>query len=312
MKLLTTTFVCLEIALALFLPKKGNTQSITAQPQSIIIGFIDFENHRVNNNYTPFDLQADFGTLWSLGTFLPAARVKVVDAGDEHGKVIQVKYPRGKLRSYASGASWKWSNFGKHKDLYLSFWVKFEKGFEFRAGGKLNGLCGGSCNTGGNKPNGHDGWSSRIHWGPGNVLKNYVYHKDQPGKYGQVFFWTNNAETILLTKGKADKKIPDKYRLRIKSGIWYHIATRVKVNSVGKDDGIIQSWLNGKLVLDVQGFEFRDETCDSDELLVDTMYFSTFFGGNSSKYMPVKDEYIYFDEFVLSKSLYLPDVLISR
>ncbi|NOZ61045.1 MAG: hypothetical protein GXO74_05145 [Calditrichaeota bacterium] len=277
-----------------------------------IIGRINFENHKIDNNYSPFDLQSDFGTMLSLGTFFPSARVKIVDTKSEHGKVIRVKYPKGSLRSMASGASWEWKNFGKHEDLYLSFWVKFAPDFVFRAGGKLHGLCGGKCNTGGDKPNGHDGWSSRIHWGPGNTLKNYVYHKDQPGKYGQVLFWTHRPKTVTLKKGKFDKKIVEKNRVKIKPGVWYHVATRVKVNHIGNSDGVVQSWLNGELVLDVRGLEFRDKTCKKNDLLIDTMYFSTFFGGNSEKYKPVKDEYIFFDDFVLSKKLYVPEIFVHR
>ena len=289
-----------------------NAQPGKTQHGSSIIAKIDFENQRVDNSYSPFDLQTDFGTMLSLGTFLPSARVKIVNSLTDRGKVLRVKYPKGKLRSYASGASWQWKNFGKYHDLYLSFWVKFEKGFNFRAGGKLHGLCGGDCNTGGKKPNGHDGWSNRIHWGPGNTLKNYVYHKDQPGKYGQVFFWTHNPPTLQLAKGKLNKKISVKQRVEIKPGIWYHVETRVKLNKIGSSDGIVQSWLNGELVLDVRGFEFRDKTCKDSDLLIDTMYFSTFFGGNSPKYMPVKDEYAYFDEFIISKELYIPAVFLSK
>ena len=277
-----------------------------------IIGSVNFESHKINNNYSPFDLQTDFGTMMSLGTFFPSARVKIVDTKSERGKVIRVKYPKGSLRSLASGASWQWSNFGKHEDLYLSFWVKFAPDFVFRAGGKLHGLCGGKCNTGGNKPNGHDGWSSRIHWGPDNTLKNYIYHKDQPGKYGQVLFWSHQAKTITMKKGKFPGKIIEKNRIRIKPGEWYHVATRVKINHVGKSDGIVQSWLNGELVLDVRGIEFRDKSCKKNDLLIDKMYFSTFFGGNSEKYKPVKDEYIFFDDFVLSKKLYLPEIVIHK
>jgi len=250
--------------------------------------------------------------MLSLGTFFPAARVKIVDTKNERGKVIRVKYPKGNLRSMASGASWKWKNFGKHEDLYLSFWVKFAPDLEFRAGGKLHGLCGGKCNTCGNKPNGHDGWSSRIHWGPGNLLKQYIYHKDQPGKYGQMFFWTHQPKTIVIKVGKMNKKINPKNRVKIKPGVWYHVATRVKINHIGKSDGVVQSWLNEELVLDITGFEFRDKTCKKNDLLIDTMYFSTFFGGNSEKYKPVKDEYIFFDDFVLSKNLYLPEIFIHK
>ena len=260
-----------------------------------ILKYISFDKHS-GKIYDSFDVHKDFGTWKSWGTIWPFNRIKFKKQPDRDGsKAIKVKYPKGKIRSRDCGASWHCKNFGKHKDLYLSFWVKFSSKFEFRAGGKLHGLCGGKCNTGGDKPNGHDGWSSRIHWGPDNKIKNYVYHKDQSGKYGQEFFWVHNPELIVIEPGQEIDQY-DGNKVHIERGVWHHISTRVVVNDIGQRNGFIQTWLNGELVLNVHGFEFRDQSCSDNRLLVDDMYFSTFFGGNSNKYKPIKNEYAYFDD----------------
>lgn len=277
---------------------RTGTLAFEAADRDPVLLRVSFENHQPGERYGVFDVNEDFLTLQSVGTFFPAARVTVVERRDGRGNAIAVRYPEGRLRSLNSGASWYVSNLGTHQELYLSYWVKFPPDFAFRAGGKLHGLCGGTCNTGGDKPNGHDGWSSRVHWGRDGKVKQYIYHKDQPGPYGHVFYWQR-------TKDSSDAKSFQTYKvrndtLRFERGRWHHVETRVRVNDVGEANGEVQSWLDGESALSINGLEFRDARCSEDELLIDRMYFSTFFGGNSDSYRPVKDEVIYFDDFIVS------------
>lgn len=276
------------------------------KPEEVdILGHVAFDSHHDDEIYGADDVKKDFDTLQSWGTYYPH-RVKVVAQSELNRKVIQVKYPKGKLRSFDSGASWFWRDFGEHQDLYLSFWVKFPFNFDFRRGGKMHGLCGGACNTGGRKPNGHDGWSSRVHWGPEDNIKQYIYHKDQPdNKYGQEIYWTKNPEPIIIEPGKEVEHYPGT-RIKITKNVWHYIVTRVVINDIGVKNGLVQSWFDGELVLNVHGIEFRDQSCSEDELLIDKMYFCTFFGGDSRPYEPSKDEYAYFNDFRISKGMYIP------
>ncbi len=276
--------------------------------QTQILAHVSFNNQKPGEKYDLIDVAKDFGTIKSLGTMIPNSRVRVVKRDDKDGNAIKVKYPRGALRSLNSGASWFWSNIGKHKDLYLSYWIKFPDDFDFRAGGKLHGLCGGKCNTGGKKPNGHDGWSSRIHWGKDGRITQYIYHKDQAGDYGQTIFWMQKPDAMLFDSDK----LPNAYNervIRIFRGKWHYIMTRVTVNDIGQRNGFVQSWFDGDLVLNIHGFEFRDTSCKEDELLIDKMYFSTFFGGNDASYKPEKNEYAFFDDFRITKGLFRPPEL---
>ena len=68
------------------------------------------------------------------------------------------------------------------------------------------------------------------------------------------------------------------------------------MNTPGVADGVLQAWVDGELVLDVDDFLYR--TADYD-YGVDAMYFSTFFGGSSNDWAPTKDEHIDFDDFVI-------------
>ncbi len=294
---MNSQLVLLFFLLMLQACRKPDAANVAAESANPVLLRVTFEEYQPGESYGLLDVNRDFGTLQSLGTFFPGTRITVVARQDGRGNAIAVFYPKGKVRSFNSGASWFFSDVGKHRELYLSYWIKFPADFQFRAGGKLHGLCGGDCNTGGHKPNGHDGWSSRVHWGPNGQIMQYVYHKDQPGKYGQVFVWQQPGTRLLKRTIHENETLKP---LLFTRGEWQHIETFVRVNDIGQKNGEVRSWYNGKLALDVSGFEFRDASCKKDELLIDRMYFSTFFGGNSDRYRPQKDEVIYFDDFMVS------------
>ncbi len=67
----------------------------------------------------------------------------------------------------------------------------------------------------------------------------------------------------------------------------------------GSRDGQLKIWLDDKLVVDCTNIRFRDVP----ELAIDSLLFSTFFGGNTpeSSAHP-HDEYIYFDDFVVREN----------
>jgi len=270
-----------------------------------ILKHVSFNDQAVGA-YSGCDVKKDFKTWLSWGTWWPWNRTKITKASEEnlHKRVLIVKYPKGKIRPKDSGASWFCSDFQKGQDRYLSYWVKFSDRFVFRAGGKIHGLTGGTANTGGRKPNGNDGWSTRAHWGPDNKINTYVYHKDQPGKYGESFYWAYEPEPYWIQSG--GHSVDSDKLVRITPGEWHHVTIRTHVNDPGCKNGFTQAWFNGRLVLNVHGFEFRSRNCFKSELLVNKMYFSTFFGGNSNEYKPVKNEYAYFDNFLMTDDV--PDV----
>ena len=138
----------------------------------------------------------------------------------------------------------------------MSYRVRFEDGFDFVKGGKLPGLIGGTGNTGGNRPNGSDGWSGRMMWRRGGDAVQYVYHPDQPGIYGEDFRWER----------------------RFEPGRWHTVEHRFVMNDPRKHDGILQAWFDGQEALYVDDLRFRDV----DSFAIDQFYTSTFFGGGDS------------------------------
>jgi hypothetical protein len=272
--------------------------------QDNILAMVTFDKGKPGETYGNWDVKRDFGTVKSWGTYWPFRRLKIDSSTPPRNEVLRVSYPKQKVRFFSSGGSWQWKPFHPRQEAFFSYWVFFPDSFVFRAGGKLHGLIGGKANTGGKKPNGHDGWSCRAHWVEDLIIL-YIYHKDQKRQWGDTFYFTQNPKTIFVN---ADQPIERdrQNEIRIERGKWHHIMIRVRVNAVGYRDGLAQAWYDGKLVLDVRGFEFRDEICKADELLIKGAYFSTFFGGRDERYKPVKDEYALFDDFVISKQLYCP------
>ena len=75
------------------------------------------------------------------------------------------------------------------------------------------------------RANGRDGWSSRVIW-RGDKAAQYVYAADQAGDYGDIAVW------------------PDGHN-RLTTGVWHRVQTYVHLNTPGKADGVIISWLDG-------------------------------------------------------------------
>jgi len=171
--------------------------------------------------------------------------------------------------------------------MWVSYDVFVESGFDFARGGKLPGLCGGKCYTGGHRPTIGDGWSARIMWRENGALEQYVYYADQSGKYGDRFKW-NLSGTI-----------PQK---KITPNQWNKLVTKVTLNSVsaeshGEKNGRIQSWFNGELVLDIDTLRLRSFSSQQ----IDQLYISTFHGGHTPSWGPSVESFIRFDNFLVSR-----------
>ena len=221
----------------------------------------------------------------------PSEHGRLITGSDAfEGHSLQVTYPKDTIGS--QGGFEFLTDFSKlsiepQESLYLRYYVRFEPGFDFVKGGKLPGLAGGTANTGGHKPDGTDGWSARVMWrGDGKIVQ-YDYHPDQAGEFGEDFDWNYGGCPRFFIPGK-----------------WQCLETYVKMNSPGKKDGIIRSWLDGEQALEVTNLRFRDTT----SLKIDKMYFDTFFGGGDPSWATPQNQSAQFDNFVMAKNYIGPVV----
>jgi hypothetical protein len=240
---------------------------------------ISFENI-AEGLYDESLLNKDFNhPTWNDG--VKEGRVHVVKDAKEN-KCLQVTYPAHRFGTQDGGAQWILRLDKNYEELYCSYRLKFGKDFDFVRGGKLPGLAGGKGNTGGKVPDGTDGWSARMMWKKQGKIIQYVYHPGQVGTYGDAYEWKDASGNVLY----------------FEPGHWYTVEHHILMNTPGKNNGLIEAWLDGEKVLEIPRLRFRDVNT----FAIDKFLFSTFFGGSDSTWATSKDEFVFFDDFIISTS----------
>lgn len=201
---------------------------------------------------------------------------------DVNGNTLRVFIPKGSIDPATmrnrglpyGGTGFKSLLPGSYGVARLSYKVRFPVDFAQGRGGKLPGLCGGTCNGGGNIPNGEDGYSARYMW-TGNFAASVYAYLPTSVTYGTPV----GSRQIPLQRGK-----------------WVQLVQEVKLNAIGSADGHIKVWADGQLVVNQQGITFRT----SDQLKTNRIYFDVFYGGSDDTWAAPKDTTIEFAEFEVS------------
>lgn len=195
-------------------------------------------------------------------------------------KIMRVTYPAGSASpavARESGAAIGGAQFyadlpiPDQEQLTLSYFVRFSEDFDFVKGGKLPGLYGGTGASGGNTPDGTDGFSTRIMWRRDGDGEMYAYLPTSEG-YGDS-----------IGRGS----------WRFQPGVWHHLKQTITLNDPQAADGRIQVWVDGEQVIDQSGLVFRSTA----DLKIDGLFFSTFFGGGDPSWATPRDVYADFAEF---------------
>ena len=148
--------------------------------------------------------------------------------------------------------------------------VFFEPGWDWggerRQGGKIGfGFSGGTAPSGGTVDTA--GFSARIAW-RGNLdgtarMSVYSYAADRPGRFGEEVFLGEFLAPI---------------------GQWFDLALEIQSNSnIQATDGRMRAWVGGILKLDRVGVAWQTSGAAP---VVDNLYYSTFYGGNSPDWSP--------------------------
>jgi hypothetical protein len=204
----------------------------------------------------------------------------IADPSHRFSQVIRVRYPAGSASPSASrrqnapmGGAQFYADLGiaPQNALRLSYDIRFSDNFNFVKGGKLPGLFGGAGNSGGDIPNGSDGFSARLMW---------RRHGD-----GEVYAYLPTSHDYGTSIGRGS--------WQFQPGVWHHIEQEVLLNHPGLQDGRIRVWFDGRQVLTVDNLTFRTTST----LQINGLFFSTFFGGNDSSWATPEDVYIDFANF---------------
>ncbi|MCG6936568.1 MAG: polysaccharide lyase [Gammaproteobacteria bacterium] len=187
---------------------------------------------------------------------------------------------------YGVSMSYRFADAGmaEPSELYSRYYLRFDDTWKsIKKGGKLPGPAGRYNNAGwgGRKSDGSNGWSARMRFGrswlgSGFVdIGYYTYHADMPGNYGQSMLWYNdNRGTLQINR-------------------WYCIETYVKLNTVGKHDGILRGWVDGYLAMEIDNLMFRT----TEDLKIEEFWVDVFYGGD---WRAPNDLHLYIDNLALS------------
>ena len=207
-------------------------------------------------------------------------------------KSFRVSYPKGGVGPGETGgqfpmvfADMTGLQEGYFQEMYMRYYVKFEEGFDFKRGGKLPGLMGGGnswSRSGGDQPDGSNGWTMRFMWRRNGDINVYAYlPPSDNGKWGGVQ-WGQDIDC----------------NFRAEPGKWHCIEQYINVGTPGQDDGKLKVWIDGVKRLDIDDMRFWD--IENNYGRVGGLYFSTFHGGNTSDWAPDVDSYAQFDGIVMA------------
>ncbi|RUO96136.1 polysaccharide lyase family 14 protein [Jimgerdemannia flammicorona] len=211
--------------------------------------------------------------------------------------VLQVFYPQG---SYApsqnkgkrgGGTEFYATPFGNQTfdRALLSYKVGFPADFPWQLGGKLPGIYGGApgegC-SGGALSNGTNCFSMRMMWREKGAGEAYAYIPSPSDYCQQQDFVCHDKYGLSISRGN----------VQFTAGTWTAIDLYIQLNRPGSKDGVVSVWVNGYLVINTTNLVYHN----TNMVLIQSLMFSTFFGGSSQSYAAPTDTYTYFKDVQFS------------
>ena len=210
---------------------------------------------------------------------LPAYRVwgtqNLATRQDGPANVLEATYPKGSIdpatrTAAVGGAGFLYPLTNSLPSGCLAYEVSFGDGFDFAKGGKLPGLYGGNAPSGGAETS--MGFSTRFMWRTGGAGEVYAYVPDKSGEYGESI----GREAWTFVPGQ-----------------WQRLEQEIIVNHIKYKDGVLRVWMDGRLVIDRADMLYRVD----DNVLVNGLMFSTFFGGHDPSWASPKTQVALFRNF---------------
>lgn len=196
----------------------------------------------------------------------------IASAGEGRGNVLMVKLP------------------GAYDSACMSYDIRFAAPFDFSAGGKLPGFVGVAPGVSPTTPEGGGsvahGWSGRLMWlgskmwkfvrdaDRTNMLVTYLYHPGQDREYGDNLSWGSSFTP----------------------GVYHHVRQCHVMNTIGKADGVLQTWFDGKLVMQADDVVYRTDR----RVHITHFDWSVFRGGNSTTWAGAQNAYVDLDNLKIT------------
>jgi hypothetical protein len=202
------------------------------------------------------------------------------------GSALRINLKKGS--NYGSDVKFNTKVLGKEPDeLYFRYYLRLADNWNPTVdGGKMPGMAGtyNTAGWGGRRSDGTNGWSMRggflkIFEGEHPMrgltqLSTYAYYAGMQGDYGEHWPWPG----ALLARNR-----------------WYSIEQRVKLNSPGTADGLLQVWLDGRLIMERGGIRYRSV----DRLHIEDIWINVYHGGMA---LSPHDQHMFVDNVVVARS----------
>jgi len=198
------------------------------------------------------------------------------------GKALRIRVDRGGHYGASILYRFKRRTGAEPEEIYFRYYLRFGDDWDPAGGGKLPGISGtyGRGGWGGRPSNGRNGWSARGQFNKQKDGKTpvgfYCYHADMKGQYGSGWIWKTEERGYL------------------ENNRWYCIEQYAKMNTPGKNDGILRAWVDGK-----QAFEKTDiRMRDVDTLKIEAVWLNVYLGG---KWTSKSEHHLYIDNVVIAR-----------
>lgn len=187
--------------------------------------------------------------------------------GTGRGNVLMIKLP------------------GAYDSACMSYDIRFAGDVDFSAGGKLPGFVGVAPGTPPSTPEGGGstahGWSGRLMWlgskmwkmvrdaRATNMVVTYLYHPGQDRQYGDNVSWGSSFTP----------------------NVWHTVKQCHVMNTIGRSDGVLQTWFDGRLVMAQYHVVYRTDPA----VHITHFDWSIFRGGNDAVWAGTHTSYVDMD-----------------
>jgi len=198
------------------------------------------------------------------------------------GKALRIKVDQGGHYGLSVQFRFKKQLGEEPEEIYFRYYLRFADDWDPVRGGKLPGIAGtyGRAGWGGRRVNGRNGWSARgLFRGQKNgktPIGFYCYHADMRGRYGSNWLWEKD-------------RLGD-----LQNNRWYCVEQYAKMNTPGRNDGILRGWVDGRLAFEKTDVRMRDV----DSLKIESVWLNVYLGGT---WTSRSDHHLYIDNVVIAR-----------
>jgi hypothetical protein len=198
------------------------------------------------------------------------------------GKALRIKVDRGGHYGTSIMYRFKAQIGDEPEEIYFRYYLRFADDWNPAGGGKLPGISGtyDRAGWGGRPSNGRNGWSARGLFERQTDGKTpvgyYCYHADMKGRYGSNWIWDIEKRGYL------------------ENNRWYCIEQYAKMNTPGKNDGILRGWVDGRPAFEKTDVRMRDV----DTLRIEAVWLNLYLGGS---WVAKSDHHLYIDNVVIAR-----------